>query len=88
MVPTLFSGQYVYETTCLRCHRLSDASSHMTAFYELTVPVKGFSTLEESLVRGVAWVWGVVWVRDVMWVFDVFCFLTIFCDVFFVMCFL
>ena len=33
-----------------RCGKLSEGSKRETHFYELDVQVKGFSTLEESLV--------------------------------------
>lgn len=52
IIPTLFSGRYVYETTCLRCNRLSDSSTASIPFYELTVPVKGVNNVIEGLVRG------------------------------------
>ena len=33
------------------CHQLSESSKRETHFYELDIQVKGFSSLEESLVR-------------------------------------
>ncbi|GAB4823725.1 hypothetical protein N2152v2_010771 [Parachlorella kessleri] len=49
VIPSLFRGQSGYETVCQVCQRPSESSSRSVSFYELDLPVKGFTSLQDSL---------------------------------------
>lgn len=49
IIPRLFTGQHSYETVCHTCTQCSESSNRLQTFYELDIPVRGFTTLEESL---------------------------------------
>lgn len=51
-VQALFCGQSGYETVCQVCHRPSESSARAVHFYELDVPVKGFSSLDGECRTG------------------------------------
>lgn len=45
----LLRGRAGYETVCLDCGKPSESSLREDSFYELDVPVRGYSSLNESL---------------------------------------
>lgn len=49
IVQQLFRGKSGYETVCQGCGKPSKSSQRVENFYELDVPVRGFTSLESSL---------------------------------------
>lgn len=46
---SMFKGKSGYQTRCLSCEKLSHSSYRFDDFCELDIPIKGYTSLEESL---------------------------------------
>lgn len=46
---SMFKGKSGYQTRCLSCEKLSHSSNRFDDFCELDIPIKGYTSLEESM---------------------------------------
>ncbi|KAI8111447.1 hypothetical protein M9435_003948 [Picochlorum sp. BPE23] len=48
-IASMFKGKSGYQTRCLSCENLSHSSNRFDDFCELDIPIKGYTSLEESM---------------------------------------